>query len=56
MFVVLRLVSNGQAPGDRQERWVVEFVTEPRSEPYGRIAVFVDVAGNRWDLLGPDPR
>ncbi len=32
----------------------VEFVTSPRSEPYGRIAVFLDVAGNRWDLLGPD--
>jgi catechol 2,3-dioxygenase-like lactoylglutathione lyase family enzyme len=31
----------------------VEFVTEPRREPYGRVAVFRDVAGNRWDLLGP---
>jgi catechol 2,3-dioxygenase-like lactoylglutathione lyase family enzyme len=31
----------------------VEFVTEPRTEPYGRVAVFVDIAGNRWDLLGP---
>jgi catechol 2,3-dioxygenase-like lactoylglutathione lyase family enzyme len=31
----------------------VEFVTEPRDEPYGRVVVFVDVAGNRWDLLGP---
>jgi predicted enzyme related to lactoylglutathione lyase len=31
----------------------VEFVTEPRNEPYGRVAVFLDVAGNRWDLLGP---
>jgi catechol 2,3-dioxygenase-like lactoylglutathione lyase family enzyme len=31
----------------------VEFVGEPRAEPYGRVAVFVDVAGNRWDLLGP---
>lgn len=31
----------------------VEFVSEPRTEPYGRIAVFVDIAGNRWDLLGP---
>jgi catechol 2,3-dioxygenase-like lactoylglutathione lyase family enzyme len=30
----------------------VEFVREPRSEPYGRVAVFLDVAGNRWDLLG----
>lgn len=33
----------------------VEFVTEPRDEPYGRVAVFVDLAGNRWDLLGPRP-
>ena len=31
----------------------VEFVSEPRDEPYGRVAVFRDVAGNRWDLLGP---
>lgn len=31
----------------------VEFVTEPRREPYGQVAVFLDVAGNRWDLLGP---
>ena len=31
----------------------VEFVTEPRTEPYGRVAVFRDIAGNRWDLLGP---
>ena len=31
----------------------VEFVSAPRTEPYGRVAVFEDVAGNRWDLLGP---
>jgi hypothetical protein len=31
----------------------VEFLTEPRTEPYGRLVVFRDVAGNRWDLLGP---
>ena len=31
----------------------VEFVSAPRVEPYGRVAVFVDIAGNRWDLLGP---
>src|SRR5688572_27169879 len=31
----------------------VEFVTAPRAEPYGKVAVFVDIAGNRWDLLGP---
>jgi catechol 2,3-dioxygenase-like lactoylglutathione lyase family enzyme len=33
----------------------VAFVTAPRSEPYGSVAVFVDIAGNRWDLLGPRP-
>src|SRR5688572_22958687 len=31
----------------------VRFVTAPRPEPYGTVAVFIDVAGNRWDLLGP---
>ncbi|MEJ3747751.1 VOC family protein [Actinomycetes bacterium KLBMP 9797] len=31
----------------------VEFVTAPRTEPYGRVAVFLDIAGNRWDLVGP---
>jgi catechol 2,3-dioxygenase-like lactoylglutathione lyase family enzyme len=34
----------------------VQFVSSPRDEPYGRIAVFLDLEGNRWDLLGPDPR
>ena len=33
----------------------VEFFTEPREEPYGTVAVFADVAGTRWDLLGPRP-
>ena len=39
-----------------QQRMVdhgVVFLTEPRDEPYGRFAVFLDVAGNKWDLLGP---
>jgi catechol 2,3-dioxygenase-like lactoylglutathione lyase family enzyme len=31
----------------------VEFVTSPRTEPYGQVAVFLDIAGNRWDLLEP---
>ncbi|POM27517.1 Glyoxalase-like domain protein [Actinomadura rubteroloni] len=31
----------------------VEFTGPVRTEPYGRVAVFLDVAGNRWDLLGP---
>jgi catechol 2,3-dioxygenase-like lactoylglutathione lyase family enzyme len=31
----------------------VRFVTSPREEPYGQVAVFLDLEGNRWDLLGP---
>jgi len=33
----------------------VEFHGKPREEPYGRVVVFSDIAGNRWDLLGPYP-
>jgi catechol 2,3-dioxygenase-like lactoylglutathione lyase family enzyme len=31
----------------------VEFVRPPRKEAYDQVAVFLDIAGNRWDLLGP---
>jgi predicted enzyme related to lactoylglutathione lyase len=34
----------------------VQFVSLPRDEPYGRVAVFLDLEANRWDLLGRDPR
>ncbi len=34
----------------------VRFVSPPREEVYGKLAVFLDLEGNRWDLLGPDPR
>ena len=30
----------------------IQFVSPPRDEPYGRFAVFLDLEGNRWDLLG----
>ena len=30
----------------------VEFVSEPRQEEYGWVAVFKDLYGNKWDLLG----
>ena len=29
----------------------VEFIREPKEEPYGTVAVFQDLYGNRWDLL-----
>ena len=31
----------------------VRFMSAPRVESYGRLAVFLDLEGNRWDLLGP---
>jgi predicted enzyme related to lactoylglutathione lyase len=31
----------------------VVFAEEPRSEPYGRVLVFTDPWGNRWDLMQP---
>ena len=31
----------------------VRFLETPRSEPYGHVAVFEDLYGNRWDLLEP---
>lgn len=30
----------------------VEFEETPRREPYGTVAVFRDMFGNRWDLIG----
>ncbi|MEU3519660.1 VOC family protein [Streptomyces sp. NPDC006654] len=31
----------------------VTFLEQPRREPYGTVAVFQDLYGNRWDLLQP---
>lgn len=33
----------------------VRFAEEPRVEEYGAVAVFLDLYGNRWDLVGPRP-
>jgi catechol 2,3-dioxygenase-like lactoylglutathione lyase family enzyme len=32
----------------------VTFREPPREEAYGRVAVFLDLEGNRWDLLGSE--
>ena len=29
------------------------FLEAPRREPYGTVAVFEDLYGNRWDLIEP---
>ena len=31
----------------------VRFLEPPRQEPYGTVAVFVDLYGNKWDLIEP---
>ena len=47
-------VEDFAAAFERMQLYGVEFVKPPRNEPYGRVAVFRDVAGNLWDLLGPN--
>ena len=31
----------------------IRFVRAPHTAPYGTVAVFEDLYGNRWDLIGP---
>ncbi|HWY45591.1 MAG TPA: VOC family protein [Candidatus Sulfotelmatobacter sp.] len=33
----------------------VRFLESPRLEPYGTVAVFEDLYGNKWDLIEPAP-
>lgn len=49
-------VDDFEASCQKMKEAGVRFVSPPRSEPYGQVAVFLDLEGNRWDLLGPDPR
>ena len=37
----------------RMSAFGVRFAEEPRREAYGRVAVFLDLYGNRWDLIEP---
>jgi catechol 2,3-dioxygenase-like lactoylglutathione lyase family enzyme len=46
-------IDDFDAAVDRMTAAGVRFLTAPRTEPYGRVAVFLDIAGNSWDLLGP---
>lgn len=34
----------------------VRFAEQPREEPYGKVVVFCDLYGNRWDLIEPRRR
>ena len=35
------------------KRHNIKIVREPSDEPYGRVAVFEDLYGNKWDLIEP---
>ena len=37
----------------RMTAFGVRFLETPRDEVYGKVAVFEDLYGNRWDLLQP---
>jgi catechol 2,3-dioxygenase-like lactoylglutathione lyase family enzyme len=41
---------------DNMTRKGVVFIREPKREPYGTVAVFQDLYGNLWDLIGPDTK
>lgn len=40
---------------DRYKKSGVVFVREPKQEPYGTVAVFLDLYGNQWDLIESNP-
>jgi len=49
-------VDDFDAAHERMKSAGVTFIGDPRTETYGRVVVFLDSSGNRWDLLGPsDP-
>ena len=32
----------------------IQFIRAPKAAPYGTVAVFADLYGNWWDLIGPN--
>ena len=34
----------------------IRFIEQPREESYGTVAVFLDLYGNKWDLVQPKSR
>jgi len=48
-----RGVDDFDASYERMVAVGIRFLSSPRIEPYGRVAVFLDLEGNRWALLGP---
>ena len=52
MFLFLQTDDFGRDQG-RMAAAGVTFLEAPRHEPYGTVAVFQDLYGNKWDLIQP---
>jgi catechol 2,3-dioxygenase-like lactoylglutathione lyase family enzyme len=52
VFLFLQTDDFGRDQG-RMAAAGVRFLEAPRHEPYGTVAVFEDLYGNRWDLIQP---
>ena len=52
---VMMFLETDDFAGDHQRMLAagVEFLETPRHEEYGTVAVFVDLYGNKWDLIEP---
>ncbi len=54
VFLFLQTEDFWQDYQDMRDRGI-RFTEEPREESYGTVAVFLDLYGNRWDLVGRRP-
>jgi len=52
VFLFLR-TADFQRDYARMKSQGVRFTEEPRHEEYGTVVVFLDLYGNKWDLIGP---
>lgn len=50
VFLFLRTDDLDRDHASMRARGIV-FVREPVTQPYGKVAVFLDCYGNRWDLI-----
>lgn len=50
VFLILNS-SDFQADFEHLQAHGVRFAEAPRDEPYGTVAIFLDLYGNRWDLI-----
>lgn len=51
---VFMFLQSGDFDGDyrHMKSQGVRFTEEPRLEKYGKVVVFLDLCGNKWDLIG----